>query len=672
MINYKEQAGIHPAMLAIAELVANFKSLDAFYSQLHQAIIELFNADQFAVSLISYDLTQTTPNPKCGSVSVVYPEQYQGADESPICKQLQKLPSYLISLLQSNQQAILLKNNADVFFMEENSLKQFNHEMFNDLVENTGDVLIAPLCNAGQVYGVITVSQFQLSNRSERESLQLMQFVCRQIELAVIRDKFENKTEQVSDSLEKIINERTQKLLTANLKLKRQVEERRKVEAQLYHDANHDALTQLPTRAMFTDRLDYAIKSLKRQPKNWFAVLFIDLDRFKMINDTLGHHAGDLFLIEIAHRIDECVRDNDVLARLGGDEFVVLVNSLQSTEDIEEIALRIIDSISQPFKLEGQLLYSNASIGIAQSRLSYNDAHEIIRDADAAMYQAKSLGRGRYVFFDDSMREQLIANMTLEQELRLAIKLNQFELHYQRISDLSTDKVLGFEVLLRWQHSTRGLLTPSDFLFMAEETGVILDIENWIIEQVCVQLKQWEFSKEYRHVYAAINLSGRNLTQPNQLLKLINTIKNNTIQPERLILEFNEAAFTRHTDLALKGLNKLKEFGVKLALDDYGTSLSSFNLLHNTPFEFLKLDRSFIKTLNHNEKNLLLVQTLQELGMNFGYRIVAEGIESEAMLNKLKQVGCEFGQGFHISRPEKMILGKFSSDADKIVDKYSA
>ena len=448
-----------------------------------------------------------------------------------------------------------------------------------------------------------------------------------------------------------------------------QIEERRKAEARLYHDAHHDALTQLPNRAMFSDRLSYSIRHLKRHPNQRFAVLFIDLDRFKMINDTLGHHAGDQFLIEISNRLRVCVRDNDILARLGGDEFVVLLDSLQSLEDVEEIASRIISSIAQPFELDGHTLYSNASIGIAQSRVSYKDANEILRDADAAMYQAKSLGRGRYVFFDDSMREQLIASMTLEQELRQAIKSKQFELHYQQISDLTSTKAIGFEVLLRWQHPTKGLLTPSEFLFMAEETGMILDIETWVIEEVCLQLKLWKQSTEYKHTYIGVNLSGRHLTQANQLAKLMELISINTIEPERLILEFNESAFARHTELALKGLRKLKEFGVKLALDDYGAGLSSFNFLHNYPFEFIKLDRSFIRTLNHNEKNLSLVKALHELGTNFGYRLVAEGIESEAMLKMLQNVGCEFGQGYHISRPGKMEKVKAE---DKVIQMYRA
>tara|TARA_R110000737_G_scaffold236214_1_gene248684 strand:+ start:221 stop:2839 length:2619 start_codon:yes stop_codon:yes gene_type:complete len=645
----------HRVLLNISELTAKSQAIADFYQALHREINKLLPAKNFYIALLSEDKSQLEFPYYC--------------DEKLPQPATRKLSNGLSELAIKKAKPILLSGGTVFTLAVQGEVTQSAFKQYYPQHKLPKAWLAAPLSDQGEIFGVIAIQHYQDESAYHSKDLELMRFVSHHISIEILRQKLQQQTLKSHEALEKSINERTAELQATNLNLRMQIEERRKAEERLYHDAHHDALTQLPNRAMFSARLSYTIKHLKRHPKHRFAVLFIDLDRFKMINDTLGHHAGDQVLIEISHRLRDCVRDNDILARLGGDEFVVLLDSLQSVEDVEEIASRIITSIAQPYELEGHTLYSNASIGIAQSRVSYIDANEILRDADAAMYQAKSLGRGRYVFFDDSMREQLIASMTLEQELRQAIKSKQFELHYQQISDLSSTETLGFEVLLRWQHPSKGLLTPSEFLFMAEETGMILDIETWVIEEVCLQLKLWKQSKEYQYVYIGVNLSGRHLTQANQLVKLMNLISVNTVEPERLILEFNESAFAKHTELALKGLRKLKEFGVKLALDDYGAGLSSFNFLHNYPFEFIKLDRTFVRSLNYNEKNLSLVKALHELGANFGYRLVAEGIESEAMLKKLQAVGCEFGQGFHISRPEKM--AKVNTE-NHTVEKYRA
>lgn len=630
----------HKVLLSISELTAKTQSIESFYRALHHEVSKLLSADNFYIALLSEDN------------SLIEFPYYQ--DEKCPPPKTRKLSNGLSEIVIRAKKPVLLANNVVYTLAAQEEIQQEVFTLNYPQEELPQAWLAAPLIDQGKVFGVLAVQDYQDTNAYQSKDLELMRFVSHHIAVAILRQRNQQQVLRSNEALEQVISERTQELQATNLNLRMQIEERRKAEARLYHDAHHDALTELPNRAMFSDRLTYAIKHLKRHPDQRFAVLFIDLDRFKLINDTLGHLAGDKFLIEIAQRLRACVRDNDVLARLGGDEFVVLLEAVQSIDDIEEVASRIISSISQPFDLDGNLLYSNASIGIAQSRVSYRDASEILRDADAAMYQAKGLGRGRYVFFDDSMREQLITSMTLEQELRRAVQEKQFELHYQQISDLAHTNTMGFEVLLRWKHPSKGLLTPSEFLFMAEETGLILDIESWVIEEVCMQLNIWRQSSEHQHAYIGVNLSGRHLTQANQLNKLIALISSNTTEPERLILEFNESAFSQHTELALKGLRKLKEYGVKLALDDYGAGLSSFNFLHNYPFEFIKLDRSFVKTLNHNEKNLSLVKALHDLGGNFGYRLVAEGIESEEMLKKLKNVGCEFGQGYHINRPAKI------------------
>jgi len=631
---------MHKALLAISEITASYQDIESFYQIIHQEISHILPAKNLIISLLSEDKTE-----------LEFP-YYQ--DEKQSLSQPRKLTNGLTELTLKTARPLMISEGYTYILSDDGEI---NKQKF--LLKYTDEKLpkawlAAPMVDRGKIFGVLALQHYQDAQAFEHSDLELLHFVSQHIASVIMRQRTQAKIQQSNEELERMVNKRTQELQATNLNLRMQIDERRKAEAQLYFEAHHDALTKLPNRAMFSDRLSYALRHLKRHPNNRFAVLFIDLDRFKMINDTLGHLAGDQFLIEIAARLSDCVRDNDILARLGGDEFVILLDSLQSQDDVEEVASRIISAIEKPFALDGHTLHSNASIGIALCSTHYKDANEILRDADAAMYQAKSMGRGRYVFFDESMREQLIASMTLEQELRIAIKEQQFELHYQQITDLSLTSIIGYEALLRWQHPDKGLLTPSEFLFMAEETGMILEIEVWVVQEVCAQLKNWQTSEKNKNSFIGINLSGRHLTQANQLSALIELISSNIAEPQRLILEFNESAFSQHTELALKGLRKLKEFGVKLALDDYGAGLSSFNFLHSYPFEFIKLDRSFIRSLNTNENNISLVKALHELGSKFGYRLVAEGIETEEMLQKLQLVGCEFGQGYHISRPAKM------------------
>jgi len=632
---------MHQAMLNISELTASSTNLEDFYKTLHKEVATIIPAKNFYIGLIENE-----------EMELSFPYFY---DEKVTANDAPKIVSGLSELAIRVELPMLISNGSIWLLQEDKSVSEQPFTLKFPETKLPQAWLGATLIDHGRIIGVLAIQHYQDADAYQQSDLEIIRFVSQHIATAINRKAAQDRITLHNEELERKVDQRTRELQASNLNLRMQIEERRKAEAQLYYEAHHDALTKLPNRAMFLDRLAFSLRRLKRHPDNRFAVLFIDLDRFKMINDTLGHHAGDQFLVEIAHRLTECVRDNDILARLGGDEFVVLLDALQSQEDVEEVASRIIAKIGQPFDLEGNIVYSNASIGIAQCSSRYQDASEILRDADAAMYQAKSLGRGRYVFFDESMREQLIASMTLEQELRVAIKENQFELHYQKISDLSLTSSIGYEALLRWKHPSKGILTPSEFLFMAEETGMILDIEIWVVEEVCRQLKTWEKCPENKNAYIGINLSGRHLTQVNQLTELIALIERNTVEPQRLILEFNESAFTQQPDVALKGLKRLKQFGVKLALDDYGAGQSSFNLLHSYPFEFIKLDRSFIRSINSNEENISLVKALHELGDKFGYRLVAEGIETEEMLEKLKEVGCDYGQGYHISRPGRLV-----------------
>ncbi|REL37197.1 sensor domain-containing phosphodiesterase [Thalassotalea euphylliae] len=637
----------HQVLLGVSEVVATSKNLPSLFEQVHQQLLPLLACQNF------YVVIKQCNQDKQESTEVVYQK-----DADTIGIDSYKRLAIFTELALKIAKPLVIAQGQLVTLNADGTKERAKYLLDFDSKSKPQTWLAAPLIEHGQPIGIIATQHYSNQQAYHEKHLEMFRFVAQQVTSAVVRERDLSLVEQSKESLEQIVNERTQALQTSNYKLRMQIEERRKAESRLYFEAHHDALTRLPNRALFTDRLTHALRHIKRHVEHSFAVLFIDLDRFKLINDTLGHHIGDKFLIEIAERLSSCVRDNDVLARLGGDEFVILLDSLTNQDDVEDVAERIIEAVSQPFDLDGHCLYSNASIGIAQCTPAYKDASEILRDADAAMYQAKNLGRGRYVFFDDSMREQLLKSMTLEQELRAAIKQQQFELHYQQISNLERTNTIGFEALLRWQHPEKGLLTPSEFLFMAEETGLIVEIERWLIGEVVAQLSLWQsspdISAEYQNALIAINLSSRYLTQHNQLNELIAVIKDQSIEPHRLILEFDESAILPQPDLALASLRKLKKLGVKLALDDYGASQSSFNFIHQYPFEFIKLDRSFIRSLNNNDKHLSLVTALHQLGNKFGYRLVAEGIENQETLAKLQAAGCDFGQGYFIAKPSKL------------------
>lgn len=637
MLERQNAESMHKALLTISEKSSTSQDIDTLYPLLHREVNTVLPAKNFYIALLSAEQN-----------SLEFP-YYQ--DEKNAQASIRTFGEGLTEFTINTAQPVLIKNGKIFILTAENIISEqaFSLNYPEDKMPQAW--LAAPLVNDGKILGVLAIQDYQNADAYQLADLKLIRFISQHIATAIFRKQALAQIQKHNEILEKVVHQRTTELQQTNANLRRQIEERRKAEAQLYYEAHHDGLTKLPNRVMFLERLNHALRHLKRHPNNRFAVLFIDLDRFKMINDTLGHHIGDLFLVEIAQRLLACVRDNDIIARLGGDEFVVLLDFLQEQDDVEEVAERIIKAINQAFNITGQIIYSNASIGIAQCDHRYKSASDILRDADTAMYQAKSLGRGRYIFFDEGMREQLIATMTLEQELRVAINEQQFELHFQPINDLALSNAIGFEALLRWNHPNKGLLMPCEFLFMAEETGMIVDIESWVIEQVGFQFTAWQKATEYNNAFISINLSGKHLVQVNQLIEKISRHHG---EPHRLILEFNEAAFAQHPELALTNLKKLKTLGVKLALDDYCAGVSSLNFLHSYPFEFIKLDHVFVGSLLANEKNSSLVKMLQELSGQFGYRLVAEGIESEAVLTKLQELGCEFGQGYHFSLPIRM------------------
>ncbi|WP_185968006.1 putative bifunctional diguanylate cyclase/phosphodiesterase [Thalassotalea sp. PS06] len=658
MKKYKQTKNIQTGLLKLSELCSTETDIVCLYNNLQKVIRKYFPAENLYIE--RFDSKSDGP---------FYIDELFCAPIRP------QLHSDIVDFVSSIAKPVYLNHDKVVILEAEQNLVSRPFPLRNDQTKLVDVWLIAPLTMNNSAYGLVAIKGFISEADNTLEDLQLIRYIAAQISACIQRHQAINELQTYSQDINQLVGERTADLQQKNLRLRKQVEERRAIEQQLYFAAHHDTLTKLPNRAMFSDRLEHSLKHVKRHPNHRFAVLFIDLDRFKVINDTLGHHIGDLLLVEISERIADCIRGNDILARLGGDEFVILLDTLVQHEDAEDIAQRIIETIEQPFYIDNQELYSSASIGITVCDRRYQNAAEVLRDADAAMYQAKALGKGRFIFFDDSMRQQLMANLNLEHELRKALREKQFTLHFQKITNLGQadteqGQTLGFESLLRWQHPKRGLLNPGDFLEVAEESGLIIDIECWVLASVAEQLKHWDSEGSHINTFVSVNLSPKQLQHKTQVKQLIDVISSHFPEPERLILEFNERAFVQNPEQSLQALKMLKAAGVKLALDDYGYGMSSLNYLSNYPFAFIKLHQSFVKSLNNNEKNLTLAKSLHELGDSFGFRLVAEGVETQAQLDLVKKAGCDYAQGYFISRPQAADSKKEVSDDndDDVID----
>ncbi len=428
------------------------------------------------------------------------------------------------------------------------------------------------------------------------------------------------------------------------------ITQRKLTEEELLHAALHDALTGLPNRAMFLDRLQIAIAQSKRRTDYIFAVLFLDLDRFKTINDSLGHAAGDRLLVSIARRLEAAIRPSDRVARLGGDEFAILADGIEDLGDSTRIANRLLCELAVPYELDGHAVYSSASIGIATSVTGYDRADDLIRDADNAMYRAKSLGKSRYQLFDPEMHARAMALLELETDLRRAIDQDELCVYYQPIIDLENGAIEGFEALVRWNHPTRGLIFPGEFVPLAEETGLILNIGRWVLADSCRQMAMWQRRFPSEHpLTLSVNVSSRELVQRDLVQEIAGVLAQSAIVHGSLRLEITESAIMDNPDEAIAKLRKLKDLAVQLHLDDFGTGYSSLSYLHRLPTDTLKIDRSFVHELREGGQGGEIIGTIVALARKLGIRVSAEGIETSEQMRSVRDLACDFGQGFFFS-----------------------
>ncbi len=432
----------------------------------------------------------------------------------------------------------------------------------------------------------------------------------------------------------------------------RDVTERVLAQQKLQHDAYHDALTGLPNRQLLMERLELAIHRTQRSPNYHFAVLFLDLDRFKVVNDSLGHLAGDQLLIAIAQRLQATLRNTDLAVRLGGDEFVILLDDIYTIQEAIRATDRLFAALQAPFSLEDREVYTSSSIGIVYGTSDYTQADHLLRDADIAMYRAKSRGRARYEIFDATMHIQALSRLHLEHDLRRAINSEEFTVHYQPIVALDTGTIVALEALVRWQHPTQGLTTPSVFISVAEEIGLITTLDYWVMQTACQQLVAWQaMYPQLANLKISINLCAQDLQQLDLLEQIDRVLAQTQLDSQCLSLEITESMLIQDVEATIDLLQQLKNQGVQVSIDDFGTGYSSLSYLHQLPVDNLKVDRSFVQQIGTGQRNHQIVETIAALSQQLELATVAEGIETTEQLTRLQQLGYNFGQGYLFARP---------------------
>ncbi len=618
---------LQESLYRISELTGDARiDINDFYAQVHNIIGQLINATNFFIAKYEQESDM---------LEYVYVVDEELSRPKNFF-QTRKLSNHYSELVIRQQKTVLLtQQDMEALFKRGQTRKPTSGEY---------SWLGVPLIYSGRLLGVMVIQSYSKDTIYTEQDAELLKFVSTHVSGAIKRREALDIERQSHELLEQQVKLRT-------LALEEEIVQRKQAEKRLQHTASHDSLTGLPNRAVFIDLLNHAIACNKRKPELVFAILFLDLDRFKVVNDSLGHHAGDVLLKLIARELSAIVRDKDVVARLGGDEFVILIEDLESNNKAFEIAQRITEFLEQPFTIENQLVYTGTSIGILFSDERYDNADTMLRDADTAMYHAKDCGKGRYEVFDASMHQIVQNALTLEADIREAIEWREFEPYFQPILKLANKELKGFEALARWQSTKRGFVYPDDFIPLAEETHLIQAIDLQILQKSCQQLRIWQKKLSRDDLYVSCNLFCKQFFRPTLPDEIAKILKQTGLKPEHLRVELTERALLENTDIVLANMKALKLLGVKILLDDFGTGYSSLSYLHRFPIDVLKIDRSFISNVNEHKSNKAIIKTIIDLATNLRMATVGEGIESLADAQLLQQMDCLYGQGFYFSKP---------------------
>ena len=612
-------------LFRISELSVTAASLERFYADVHALVDGLLYARNFYLAMLSPD-----------GERIEFPYSVDERDPVRTSRGLTKgLTEYVIrsgSALLADREAI------------------HGLETSGELV-NRGALahswLGVPLELDGVVVGVIAVQSHSPDIRFEKRDQELLTFVARHIGIALSRKRAQDSLRAAHAELEFRVETRTRELREANRELRSQIGERMRAEQRLLDQARHDDLTGLPNRAHLLEKLDAAITHMHEAGSIPFTVLFMDLDRFKLVNDSVGHAAGDDMLVEAGRRVRRAINANDTVARLGGDEFAVLLENVATINAAESVAARLLRELSRPVWIAGRELFPSASIGISVWQPRYRYGEEMIRDADAAMYRAKERGRARSAVFDEAMRAEATRLLDLEADLRRAINNDAFEPWFQPIVRLATGEVVGYEALLRWNHEIRGILLPADFIGVGEDSGLIEQVDWLLYHHVARRLRVQPAG------YVSINVSPRHFHSDDFAERLLSLLDMEGVDPSRLRIEITEVALLDDAPRALRMLNTLRERGVGALRDDFGTGFSALSYLHRFPIQSLKIDQSFIAGLDGEARteSLALVRAILALAGTIGIETIAEGVETPRQQEVLLELGCQFGQGFLYGRP---------------------
>lgn len=614
---------LQAALYRIAALAGSDESLETFYRDVHAIVGELLDARNFYIALLSED-----------GQSITFPyavDQHESTWNTRLFGR--GLTEYVVRTGRPH-----VVDKARIIELIEQG------EIAPEYLDAPGRMWLgAPLSGIDQVIGMIAVQSYSAEHDYGDHDAELLTFVSYQIASSLQRRRAAEALRQANAQLEVRVEERTRELLE-------QIAQREKVEARLQHEVMHDALTGLPNRLYLRDRIERAIAGLRRNRRRHFALLYLDVDRFKVINDSLGHLAGDQVLQEVARRLGECVREPDVVARLSGDEFAILLEEAPVPQTACKVAQRILASLQKPMLIAGRDLQNSASIGIAISHARHDTTDALLHDADTALYRAKSAGRQRFVLFDESLQREAMDVLGMEQALRVALTQGQFEPYFQPLVRLSDNAMVGYEALIRWNHPQRGVLAPGEFMPVAEECGLIEAIDWQMYRRTCNEGKPLVRDGGY----ITINIPPRHFQNSDLDTRLLALVAGADFNAAQLRIEVTEGTLLADPEAVAAVLQRLREAGVEAALDDFGTGYSSLGYVHRFPLRMLKIDRSFVEPLGPDvsTRSSAVVRAILALAQSLGLEVVAEGIETDAQHQALLAMGCVYGQGYLFGRPQ--------------------